>query len=273
MDNLKEEHTFDLIKAESDRELILHMEVDLSTPEEPKIKQLFAHEIGHLVGLLINNILTEQFGNPKRISFRKGDAIFEYDWIDNIFQVLSYNIEKDYYGHSGRKINEFCKECQQTQNYINKSYNLERLTPYISYLLLGGLFHLYFDAKLKGYKVQEYHFDKIFSDENDDNVSSIVGAAGSDWTSVRMYCGEYRIPNEILLEYRQQLYNICLATGLFSHFEEEIDNLIEKGKMEYKGEDMEELLNRLSLSFKDYLSENDFLKQLDNLNHLIRDRI
>lgn len=273
MDNLNEEYIFDFTKSESNRELILQMEANLSIPEERKIKQLFAHEIGHLVGLLINNELTEPFGIPRCISFEIDNPRFSYDWTDGVFCVRRDDIEKDFYGLRGYGISGFRKDCQQTQDYIKKTYNLKRLPPYISYLILGGLFHLYFDSRLKGYQIEERHFDKIFSDENDGDVQSIMGAAGADWTSVRMYCGEYKIPYEIIIEYRQKLYNACLEFGLFNHFELEIDNLFKTDKLEYTAKDMEDLVHKLTVLLKTYLCKTDFLKRLDDLNHLITDNI
>lgn len=252
MSTTEEEHKFDFTKVTSDREVLFSMDIVTSIPDKPKFKQLYAHEIGHLVGLVLNNIQCDSFGRPTRISFESGDAILEYTWTDGVFRILSYPVYNDFYDLKGYKINEYHKECQTTQNYINKSYNLARFPPFISYLILGGLFHLYWDSIINNYDIEQKHFDEIFSDNKDDDPSIIIGAAGNDWTKVRMYCGEYKIPYKVLLDYREELYSICAKSGFCNHFKTKIEELFTLEQTEHKAEDLDLLTAEIVVLVKEF---------------------
>lgn len=271
MNTTEEEHKFDFTKATSDREILSSMDIVTSIPDKPKFKQLYAHEIGHLVGLVLNNIQCDSFGIPTRISFEYRDAILEYTWTDGVFRILSYQVENDFYDLKGYKINEYHKECQTTQNYINKSYDLNRFPPFISYLFLGGLFHLYWDSKINHYNIEQKHFDEIFSDNTDGDPAAINGAAGNDWTKVRMYCGEYKIPLDVILDYREKLYSICVISGFFNHFETKIEELYTLGQTEFAEEKLEVLTAEIVILIDEFLSQSNYLSSLQELQNKIKD--
>lgn len=269
----EEEHVFDFSKTTSERQILFKIDLELSMPKRQKLKQLYAHEIGHLVGLVLNNIQCDPFGIPTRISFEYGDAILEYKWTDGVFRILSYRVDNDFYDLKGNKINEYRKECQTTQNYINKSYNLARFPPFISYLILGGLFHLYWDSIINNYDIEQKHFDEIFSDNKDDDPSNIIGVAGSDWTKIRMYCGEYKIPYDVLLDYREKLYSICVKSGFFNHFENKIEELFALEQIELAEEELKVLTAEIVTIIEKFLSQSDYLDNIQELQNKLKDYV
>lgn len=262
---MKEKHKFDFTNAKSDRELLLNLDFNWSIPKEQKQKQLYAHEIGHMIGLILNDRICKPFGIPTRISFANSDSIFEYNWTDEVFKVLREEVPTDFYGIKGYEIAHHRTDCGNTQNYINKSYDTDRFPPFITYLILGGIFHLHWDSIIKGYTIEAKHYHEIFSDSSDANVTTIIGAAGSDWTKVRMYCGEYKIPYEALHKYPQKLYKICLENGLFNYFASKIDEIYNLEKTEYTERDLNLLNEEINSILEDALTNNAFLESLKDL--------
>lgn len=262
---MEEQHKFDFTNARSGRELLLNLDFNLSIPKEQKQKQLYAHEIGHMIGLLLNNRICKSFGIPTRISFANSDPIFEYNWTDEVFNVLREEVSTDFYGIRGYEIAHHRTDCRNTKNYIKKSYDTDRLAPFITYLVLGGLFHLHWDSIINSYAIESKHYDEIFSDNSDANVATIIGAAGSDWTKVRMYCAEYKIPYKILLEFREKLYKICLESGLFNQFENKVDELYHQKQTEHIGGDLELLYTEINSTLNAFLSKSAFLGTLEDL--------
>lgn len=273
MNTTEEKHKFDFTKATSEREVLFSMDIETSIPDKPKFKQLYAHEIGHLVGLVLNNIQCDPFGIPTRISFEYRDSILEYTWTDEIFQILKYEVEEDFYSLKGYKINEYRRECQTTQNYINKSYDLNRFPTFITYLILGGIFHLHWDSILRNYTIETEHYDAIFSEDTSSDPSTIIGAAGNDWTKVRMYCGEYKIPYDVLLDYREELYSICAKSGFCNHFKTKIEELFTLEQTEHKAEDLDLLTAEIVALVKDFLSQNDYLSNLQELQNKLKNYV
>lgn len=273
MNTPEEKHLFDFSNTTSEHELLLKTNVNLSIPKQQKLKQLYAHEIGHLVGLLLNDKQCAPFGIPTRISFKNHDAKVEYDWTDEVFKVLRTEIEKDLYGFKGYKIAEYRKDCQTTKNYINKSYDLNRFSPFMSFSIIGGLFHLYWDSIINNYSIELKHFNEIFSDDKEDDPTTINGAAGNDWTKVRMYCGEYKIPYNVILQFREDLYKLCLESGLFKHFEAKIEELYNADKTEYVTDELSHLKNEMNSLLTCFLSMNTFLKALEDLQNQLKSSI
>lgn len=262
-------HQFDFSEKNS-RSKIMNLEIRVESI--PLIEQLIAHEIGHAVGMIINDHLTTPFGTPKQISFEHGDPSFKYDFTDEVFRVACRAVDKDFYGLKGFEINTDI-DCSRTINFINKSYDIARFPPYIGYVIMGGLLHLYSDSKLKGYELEDKHFDDIYSDNDDKDRTLIIGAAGSDWTTVRTLCGIYQIDYDYLKTYRRELYTIALSTGFFDCIYKFIEHIKNQSTPVYIGDELSQFYYELKEHVESCGDFKIFLEKLRSLNQSFTEQI
>lgn len=255
-------HQFDFSEKNT-RSIIMNLEIKVESI--PLIEQLIAHEIGHAVGMIINDHLTIPFGTPKQISFEQGDPSFKYDYTDEVFRVACREVDRDFYGLKGFEINSYL-DCSKTINFINKSYDIERFPAYIGYVIMGGLLHLFSDSKLKGYELDDKHFDDIYSDNDDKDRLSIIGAAGSDWTTVRILCGVYQIDYDFLKTYRKELYNIGLHTGFFFCIYKLIKDIQKRTTPKYLDDELHKLYAEVKAHVESCASFKVFLQKFSSLN-------
>jgi hypothetical protein len=239
-----------------------------SKPKESIAMPIVAHEIGHLVGLLLNDKCVEPFGIATIINFGCQNPRFNFDWTDQIFRVLKNETEIDFYEQRGYDIikNEACVD---TMNFLDKKYNLERFPWFIVQKLIGGVFQLLHYQKSKQTKIADKHFDCIFSDVNDTDQESIAGAAGMDWTSVRMYCGAYQIPWNNLCLYRLKLFNAISDFAFYDQIEPIIQEYYTYNIDEYSGTDLVSLQEKLQSTIEGFEQLEPMLEVIKHANNAL----
>ncbi|WP_316825547.1 hypothetical protein [Pedobacter miscanthi] len=57
---------------------------------------IVAHEIGHFIGLFLNNICIEPFGIATIINFGRQNPRLSFDWTDQVFRVLRHETPNDF---------------------------------------------------------------------------------------------------------------------------------------------------------------------------------
>src|SRR5690606_14151260 len=103
--------------------------------------------------------------------------------------------------------------------------------------------------------------------------TSILGAAGDDWTKVRMLCSVYHIDYDYLKTYRKELYTIALSTGFFDCIYKFIEHIKHQSKSVYIGNELSQFYIELKKHVESFGDFKNFIEKFNSLNKSFTEKI
>lgn len=241
--NLKDHCNFLAPNLKSTKQQFCHVEL-----------QTVFHELGHFVGLELLKMIGYDFGNVLMIN------------LNSKYPPAQIKIDNDLFRY---KTNLNSDEKSQDHNRIKVNLNkdVKRVLAYILYLLMGGVFNVYYFKPKPDY----YDFIMLFKNDNSlEKYGDFVARAGNDFFTIHnlrfdLDWGKYDFENFKYLAL--EIFYIFDKYNLFYHIKEkEFFNEFEK---DFNGKTIknEVLINKYSKRINEILSQEHFINEIWLLLH------
>ena len=239
-----------------------------------KYKNIYWHEIGHLIGKFICKDLGLDFGVTKLINFSISKPKIENVFNSDVLKIRSHETnkecrERDYY----RELNGRILDVNDinTKKIINKEFDTNILCPYLVYIIMGGLFNLYIFYRNRKNKISKNSFKRIFKNISTEKVNQnyIYGCAGADWVTFKLFCSAFKIPIISIREYIENIYAVLEKNNFFEHFNNQIQEVISNEIQQFEGEDLKNFEENFKTRYNTFPQRQFLLNELAQINEVI----